>query len=295
MKKNGRPEAIAKLVREAVYAAGHAGAMYADIRAAHPALRMKHIRHCTGNNVVAGLLVRHGPFRHPRFFAPDVPQAAIQAAIAADDAKRKAIRIALDKAQSQRLSELRKKERAAKSNGTKATQVDAKLPDWWGDLVAFVEANPGQTMAILRERFGRSRYATANAVDRLHALGRLVARMDKNRALVFPVGMPEAEIAAFLPVAEEKSEKRRYTKKLVKATQAINALADKFRGTAAPKERVAVVVTGMDTAPRIVAPARPGRYEADPASLSGLSRLPIGVYAEPASRWASVATDRRAA
>lgn len=80
-------------------------------------------------------------------------------------------------------------------------------------------------------------------------------------------------------------------------TARMNTLADQYRGTASPKEpaKTAPKVTGMETARKVVGPSCRSRYEVDPQSLSGLSKLPFGVYAEPASRWASVATDRRAA
>lgn len=54
------------------------------------------------------------------------------------------------------------------------------------------------------------------------------------------------------------------------------------------------VITGMDTAPRTVAPTPRGRYDVDPQHLSGLSKLPLGMYAEPASTWASAAAERAA-
>lgn len=76
-----------------------------------------------------------------------------------------------------------------------------------------------------------------------------------------------------------------------------NALADRIRGTGTLKAQPKVTATITKHADfRETVHSRPrGRFEVDPSALTGLSKLPLGVYAEPASRWASSATDRRAA
>lgn len=104
----------------------------------------------------------------------------------------------------------------------------------------------------------------------------------------------EAAAGSREPAARPKGHR---AKDMMKRTARINTLADQYRGTASPKEpaKTAPKVTGMETARKVVGPSCRSRYEVDPQSLSGLSKLPLGVYAEPASRWVSVATDRRAA
>ncbi len=76
-----------------------------------------------------------------------------------------------------------------------------------------------------------------------------------------------------------------------------NALADRIRGTGTLKAQPKVTATITKHADfRETVHSRPrGRFEVDPSALTGLSKLPLGVYSEPASRWASSATDRRAA
>lgn len=76
-----------------------------------------------------------------------------------------------------------------------------------------------------------------------------------------------------------------------------NALADRIRGTGTLKAQPKVTATITKHADfRETVHRRPlGRFEVDSSALTGLSKLPLGVYAEPASRWASSATDRRAA
>ena len=76
-----------------------------------------------------------------------------------------------------------------------------------------------------------------------------------------------------------------------------NALADRIRGTGTLKAQPKVTATITKHADfRETVHSRPrGRFEVDSSALTGLSKLPLGVYAEPASRWASSATDRRVA
>lgn len=83
----------------------------------------------------------------------------------------------------------------------------------------------------------------------------------------------------------QQPKRQRVVTAMRKKTASINKLADKFRGTALPKERA-------KPAPTVTIPAglliqqcptyRDYRYEPDPAHFGGLSKLPIGVYAEPA-------------
>lgn len=67
-------------------------------------------------------------------------------------------------------------------------------------------------------------------------------------------------------------------------TQRVNAAADKYRGTAAPKQsaKAAPQIVGMDSAPRTVCQPCRGRYDPDPGFKGSLANLPFGVYAEPA-------------
>lgn len=294
-KKIGRPETIANIVRAAVQAAGAAGATYEEIKAAHPHLRMKQIRHCTANNIAAGELFRLGGYRTPRFFATGTPMDLAKAAADADALRRMQTRQAKEAQYMKALLERRKRERAAKSSGQKPVNKLDKAPQWWFEIVARVEAEPAQTIRSLAEHFGRRDSVICNAVDQLHMNGLVISRKGTKRALVFPVSMTPEQIEPYFPPKPEKKRCSKYVKKLVRTTKAINSLADKYRGTAAPKERITVQIAGMETAPRTVAPAPRGRYEVDHASLTGLSKLPIGVYAEPATRWASVLTDKRAA
>lgn len=76
-----------------------------------------------------------------------------------------------------------------------------------------------------------------------------------------------------------------------------NALADRIRGTGTLKAEpnVKAIITKHPDFRETVAPRRPGRFEVDSAALTGLSKLPFGVYVEPASCWVSVATEGRAA
>jgi hypothetical protein len=293
-KKTGRPETIANIVRAAVQAAGAAGATYEEIKAAHPHLRMKQIRHCTANNLAAGELFRLGGYRTPRFFATGTPLDLAQAAADADALRRRKTREANEARYMKSLLERRKLERAAKSSGQKPVNRLEKAPQWWFEIVARVEAEPAQTIRQLAEHFGRRDSVICNAVDQLHMNGMVISRKGTKRALVFPVSMTPEQIEPYFPPKPEKKPSS-YVKKLVRTTRAINGLADKYRGTAAQKERLTVQIVGMESAPRIVSPAPRGRYDVDPQSLSGLSKLPIGVYAEPATRWASVLTDKRAA
>ena len=97
---------------------------------------------------------------------------------------------------------------------------------------------------------------------------------------------------------EARNAKAR-AKTAAKRKRDANALADKIRGTGTglsyEGKRGPVVVTKHPEFRHIVYPRGKGRHEVDASQLSGLSKLPFGKYAEQASTWASMVTDKRAA
>lgn len=137
-----------------------------------------------------------------------------------------------------------------------------------------------QTRRLLKERQRRAERAAALAGERsAKAAEKARAAAERERLRL------EARNAK----AREKTKaKRRHHD---------NALADRIRGTGTLKAQPKVTATITKHADfRETVHSRPrGRFEVDPSALTGLSKLPLGVYLEPASRWASSATDRRAA
>lgn len=95
---------------------------------------------------------------------------------------------------------------------------------------------------------------------------------------------------------EARNAKAR-AKTAAKRHREANGLADRIRGTGtkASAHRGPVVVTKHPEFRLTVCPRPQDRFAVDPCHLSGLSKLPFGTYAEPASTWAATLTEKVAA
>lgn len=96
---------------------------------------------------------------------------------------------------------------------------------------------------------------------------------------------------------QERRNEAARAKTAAKRHREANALANRIRGTgtASSAYRGPVTITRHADFRMTVAPKPIERYGVDPRTLTGLSKLPFGNYAEPASTWAATLTDKRAA
>lgn len=287
MNKTGRPESISRLVRDAVLSAGPAGASYSEIRASHPALTVKQIRQFTANNAASGRIVRYGQYRHPRFFSPEVDAVFAQAVVDAETADR--LKQYADRRQHYNvlLSARRKAERAGRENYRPRSERHGSR-QWWGLLKEYISSNPGKTSVEIGNQFDVTRNSAWHCIDTLRLKGLVVCLRAGRSFHVFPTGMSNESMEALMPArpkTEKKAIKQKREKQITKKLAAINAIANKYRGSALPKERArpAPVISGMETAKRTICPPCRGRFEPVAGEdFSVLSALPIGSYAEPA-------------
>lgn len=299
----GRPEAsYVSQVQAAIRANGAQGMTPQQIRDALPNLTRAQAKNAMERLVDLGRVYRIGGYRELLMFEHTVSQDAAKERhaqfMAEQDQRRRQLAVEASRRK-------RKKQLDSGMKPQKAPKQCTGLPSLrdrrarWPKALEFVKANPGCTYEQLAQGVGGSVLAAKCLVGTLEQFGLAFRRAGGRFAFIYPGDMaPEQKAALLAPVVKEHKAERAPKKarqSIQRKTQAINVLADKYRGTAAPKERVAVVVTGLDTTPvqRIEAP-KP-RFHVDKTELNGLSKLPLGVYAEPASRWAAVATDRRAA
>lgn len=298
----GRPEAsYVSQVQAAIRANGAQGMTPQQIRDALPNLTRAQAKNAMERLVDMGRVFRIGGYRELLMFEYTVCQEAAKERhdqyMAELDQRRRTLLVEASRRK-------RKKQLDAGMKPQQAPKKATGLPSLrdrrarWPKVLEFVKANPGCTYDQIAQALGGTRTAAKECVGTLEQFGLAFTRANGRFANVYAGDMePEQKAALLAPVVKEpKPERPKKARTAIqRKTQAINKLADKYRGTAAPKERVAVVVTGLDTTPvqRIEAP-KP-RFHVDKTELNGLSKLPLGVYAEPASRWAAVATDRRAA
>lgn len=321
---------ITEVVRGIIDKAGHSGVSYPEFKAAAPQLRPQQFRHCLENELRKGFCYRAGNRHWPRFFAACVPQCIAEEVVTAEAEERSRL-LKLSgfvintpgRAESSVSAQIRELINKTGLNGLSPGEARAALPHvpklkvkrliekqaergrairagsnqrvrYFGLEVSQEDANA--RVAALLEAEMQARRAKERERSRVKRSRQYAAKAPERKQKAEALRVSKAKEREQRAIERKEKEEARRLSSMQQKTARMNALADKYRGTAAPKETAKrVQIVGLETAPRIQCPPCRSRYEVDPATISGLSKLPLGVYAEPASRWAAVAIDRRAA